>query len=176
MGRSSDPTPALVLAAADLEDELRRCEEAAAEAARIRLNSEKHLEKAARALKSAAEHRDALGGKVNALLAAINAARDRAEAAAARMEARAGEIRERLERLQSFKTRAGEIASAVRDVTAFAPQAQTPAEILERLAPLDGRIAAAQQDAKTEDFEDVAHDMAALRELLAGLRRKLEGR
>ena len=176
MARAAQPLPALVAAAQDLEDDLRRCEEAAAEAAKIRLNSEKHLARAAKALRTAAEHRDGMGAKVNALLAAITAARGRAEEAAARMEARAGEIRARMERLQAFQTGAGEIAAAVRDLTAFAKQAKGPAEILERLGPVEDRVSAAQQEAKQEDFEDVAHDLASLREMLASMRRKLERR
>lgn len=176
MAKSSAPLPALVAAAQDLEEELRRCEEAAAEAAKIRLNSEKHLARAAKSLKTAAEHREAMGAKVNALLAAITAARGRADEAAARMEARAGEIRVRMERLQGFQARSGEIAAAVRELTAFAKEAKGPKEILERLGPVEERVAASQQEARQEDFEDVAHDLANLRELLASMRRKLEGR
>jgi chromosome segregation ATPase len=168
--------PALVRAAQDLEDELRRCEEAVAEAAKVRLNTDKSLARAARALKAAAEHRDGMGAKLNGLLAAIHAARDRADQAAARMEARAGEIQTRMERLQAFRTRAGEIAAAARDLTEFAKQAKTPQEILERMGAVDGRIAAAQEEARAEDFDDVAHDLAGLREMLATLRRKLEGK
>lgn len=176
MARSSEPLPALVAAAQALEDELRRCEEAAAEAARIRLNSEKNLSRIARSLKTAAEHRDALGGKVNGLLAAIQSARGRAEEAAALMGARAAEIQARMERLKAFQERSGEIAAAARDLTAFAKQAKGPKEILERLGPVEDRIARAQQEAREEEFEDVAHDLAGLKELLASMRRKLEGR
>lgn len=176
MARSSEPVPALVAAAQQLEDELRRCEEAAAEAAKVRLTSEKHLSRAAQKLKTAAEHRDGMGPKVNALLAAIHAARGRAEEAAARMEARAGEIQARMERLKSFQGSAGEIAAAVRDLTAFAKQAQGPNEILERMGPVEERVARAQQEAKDEDFEDVAHDLANMKELLASMRRKLGGK
>ena len=176
MAKSSAPLPALVAAAQNLEEELRRCEEAAAEAAKIRLNSEKHLARAAKALKAASEHREGMGAKVNALLAAITAARGRADEAAARMEARAGEIRARMDRFQAFQARSGEIAAAVRELTAFAKQAKSPKEILERLAPVEDRVAASQQEAREEDFEDVVHDLAALREMLAAMRRKLGGK
>jgi len=175
MARSSEPLPALVLAAQQLEDELRRCEEAAAEAARIRLNSEKHFEKAARALKTADEHREGLGPKLNALLAAIHGARERAEAAAARMEARAGEIQARMERLKAFQAKAGEIAAAVREATVSAKEAKSARDLLDRLLPLEERIAAAQQEARADEFDDVAHDLAALKEMIASMRRKLEG-
>jgi chromosome segregation ATPase len=176
VAKSSEPTPALVLAAQKLEDELRRCEEAAAEAARIRLNSEKHFERAARSLKTAEEHRQGLGPKLNELLAAIHGARERAEAAAARMEARAGEIRTRMERLQAFQAKAGEIAAAVREAAESAKEAKSARELLDRLAPIEERIAASQQEARAEEFDDVAHDLAALKEMIAGMRRKLEGK
>ena len=176
MAHPSEAPSALVLAAQELEDELRRCEEAAAEAAKLRLNTEKNIGRAARALKTAAEHRDGMSAKLNGLLAAIQAARGRAEAAAARMEARAAEIQARVARLQSLQARAGEIAAAVRELTEFAKQAKSPAEILERLGPVDERIVVAQQEARSDDFDDVAHDIAGLRELLAAMRRKLEGK
>ena len=68
MPRSPQPLPALVLAAQELEAELKRCEEAVADAAETRLNSEKHLARAGRALQAAAEHREGMGAKVEALL------------------------------------------------------------------------------------------------------------
>jgi hypothetical protein len=117
-----------------------------------------------------------MGPKVNALLAAITAARGRAEEAAARMETRAAEIQARMARLQSFQGSAGEIAAAVRDLTAFAQQAKGPKEILDRMGPVEERISKAQQEARDEDFEDVAHDLANMKELLASMRRKLGGK
>lgn len=176
MAKSSEPIPALVLAAQELEDELRRCEDAAAEAAKIRLNSEKHLTRAARTLKTAGEHREALGARVAALLAAINAARERADGAAARMEARAGEINARAGKFRALQATADGIAAAAREATESAKQAGSPKEILDLLGPLEERVGKAQQDARADDFEDVVHDLAALKETLAGLRRKLEGR
>ena len=92
MARAAEPPPALVLAAQELEDELRRCEEAVADAARLRLNTDKNIARAARALKTASEHREAMGAKVNALLAAIKDAGGRADTAASRMESRAADI------------------------------------------------------------------------------------
>jgi chromosome segregation ATPase len=176
VAKASEPTPALVLAAQQLEDELRRCEEAVADAARLRLNTDKNIARAARALKTAAEHRDLLGAKVNGLLAAINDARGRADQAAARMESRAAEIQARMEALQAYRGRAGEIAAAARDLSEFAKQAKTPQEILERMGAVDERIGKIQQEARDSDFDDVAHEVAGLREMLATMRRKLEGR
>jgi chromosome segregation ATPase len=174
MARVPEPLPALVLAAQELEDEIRRCEESVAEAAKMRLNSEKNLGRAARALQAATEHRDRMGEKVNALLAAINAARGRAETAAARMETRAGEIQARMERLKSLQARVNDIADAVRDVTAAAKQAATARDILMHLGPVEARVAQTHQEARADEFDDVAADIDALRQMLASLRKKIE--
>ena len=92
-----------MLAARELEDELRRCEKAVAEAVRLQLHSEKNIGRAARELRTASAHRDSLGGKVNAQLAAINAARGRAEDAASRMEARENEFDDVTGDIASFR-------------------------------------------------------------------------
>lgn len=170
-----DPAPDLVRAAQELEHELRLCEEAVVEACKARLNTEKNIGRAARALQKANDHREQTAVKVNALLAAIQAAHGRAEATAAKMAARASEIQARLQQYETFQARAGEIAGAVRDLTESAKQAKQPGEILELLGRVEERVAGAQQEARAEDFDDVAHDIAGLREMLASMRRKLGG-
>jgi len=170
-----EPAPNLVRAAQDLEHELRQCEEAVAEACKVRLNTEKNIGRAARALQKANDHREQTGVRVNALLGAIQAAHGRAEATAARMAARASEIQARLQQYEAFQARAGEIASAVRDLTESAKQASQPRDILELLGRVEERVAAAQQEARAEEFDDVAHDIAGLREMLASMRRTLGG-
>ena len=114
VANAPEPPSPLVRAAQELEDELRRCEDAVADAAKARLNTEKSIGRAARALKTAAGHREQMGAKVNALVAAIQEARGRADAAAARMEARAGEIQARMERLNALQARVYEGAEPVR--------------------------------------------------------------
>jgi len=174
MARSSEPPPALVLAAQQLEDELRRCEEAVAEATKARLNTEKNITRAARALKAAAEHREQIGAKVNALLAAIKDAGARADAAASRMEARAADIRARMDRLHALQSSTGEIVAAVREAGESAKQAKTAAELVDRLGPVEQRIDQVLQEVRADEFDDVAHDLAALKEMVAAMRRKLQ--
>ena len=175
MAKASEPTSALVRAAQELETELSRCEEAAAEAAKIRLSTEKNIGRAARALQKANDHREQTGARVVALQTAILAAHGRAEAATTRMAARATEIQARLAQLQATQARSEEIAAAVREVSESTKGATDRKAILDRLAPLEDRIAAAQNEARQEDFDDVAHEMAGLREMIASLRRKLGG-
>jgi hypothetical protein len=165
-----------VRAAQELDDELRHCEEAVTEASRLRLNTEKNIGRAARALQKASDHRETTGAKVNALLGAIQAAHARAEAAASGMEARATELQARLEQFLAFQARAAEIALAVRELTEFAKEARHPREIIERLGSVEDRVAGVQKEARAEDFDDVAHEISGLREMLASMRRTLEGR
>jgi len=169
-----DPVPGLVRAAQDLEDELRHCEDAVAEASKIRLNTEKNIGRSARALQKADEHRLQTAVRASALQGAILAAHSRAEAATARMAARANELQARLEQLQAIQARADGIAAAAREVTEFAKGAKDPRELLERLVPVEEKIDAVQKEAHQEDFDDVAHELANLREMIASLRRKLE--
>lgn len=171
---SPDPEPGLVRAAQELENEIRQCEDAVAESSKIRLNTEKNIGRAARALQKADEHRNQTAGRVGALQSAILATHARAEAATLRMATRAGELQARLERLQALQARSDEIALAVREVTESTKSSKERREILDRLVPVEDRVAAAQQEARQEDFDDIAHDMANLREMLATLRRKLE--
>lgn len=170
-----NPEPPLVLAAQELENELRHCEEAVAEAGKIRLNSEKNIGRAARALQKANEHRDQTAARVTALMQAIQGAAGRSEAATTQMAARAGELQARLEKLHALQGRGNEIALAVREVTDFAKGSQNPKDVVERLAAVEARVAAVQADARTEDFDDVAHEMAGLKDVIAALRRKLGG-
>ena len=171
--RPEDRSP-LVLAAQALEDELAQCEKAAEEASRLRLNSEKNIGRAAQALTAAAEARDRIGGKVGALLAEINNARGRMEALVGRMGTRAGEIQARVAKLETHRVSTAEIGGALRELTEFAKQTRDAPGILERLAPVEARVSKAFEDARADDFDDVARDIAAMRDILAAMRRKLQ--
>src|SRR5690242_11297737 len=89
-------------AALALDHELRRFEDLSAQAARIRLNTEKNVERATDALTRAAESQDRISARVQQLVAAVAAARQKQEADAAALVARAQQIAER-------RTRFGEV-------------------------------------------------------------------
>lgn len=167
------PSP-LVLAAQELEDELRRCEQVVEEASKLRLNSEKNIGRAAQALKTASDARERMAGQVNGLLAAINVAHGRMQDVAARMEARAVEIQSRLARMETLRAGTEEVGASLRELSEFARGTKDARQILERLAPVEERVAKAFEEARSEGFEDVAHDIAGMREMLATMRRKLQ--
>jgi chromosome segregation ATPase len=174
MARASEPPSPLVLAAQELEDELRRCEKAVEEASRLRLNSEKNIGRAANALKTASADRERMAGKVQALLAAINAANGRMQDVAARMEARAVEIQSRMARLEALHAGTADIGAAVRELTEFAKGVKDARQLLERMAPVEERVGRAFEEARADGFEDVARDVAGMRDLLASMRKKLQ--
>ena len=174
MAKSAEPLSPLVLAAQALEDELRHCEKAVDEASRLRLNSEKNIGRAANALKTAAEDRERMGPKVNALLTAINAGRGRMEDIAKRMEARAVEIQARMVRLEALQQNTAGIGAAVKDVAEFARETRDAKRILERLDPIEARVGQAFEEARADEFEDVARDIAGMRDMLASMRKKLQ--
>lgn len=174
MARASEPPSPLVLAAQELEDELRRCEKAVEEASRSRLNSEKNIVRAAQALKTASEDRERMAGRLNALLAAINGAHGRMQEAAGRMEARAVEIQARVARLEALQAGTAGMGTSLRELSDFAKGSQDPRQILERMAPVEERVGKAFDEARAEGFEDVARDVAAMRDMLAAMRKKLQ--
>jgi chromosome segregation ATPase len=174
VARAQDPIAPLVLAAQELEDDIRRCEKAVEEASKLRLNSEKNIARAAQALKTASEDRERMAGKVNGLLAAINAAHARMQDAASRMEARALEIQARVARLETLQTGTAEIGTSLRELTELAKGLSDPKRILELMAPVEERVGKAFDEARAEGFEDIAHDIAGMREMLGSLRKKLQ--
>ena len=174
MARASEPPSPLVLAAQELEDEIRRCEKAVDEASRLRLNSEKNLGRAAHALQEASEDRERMAGKVNALLVAINAAHARMGEVAVRMEARAVEIQARMARLETLQAGTAEISVSVREATEAAKGVKDARQILALLDPIEERVGKAFEEARADGFEDVARDIAGMRDMLASMRKKLQ--
>lgn len=171
--RTDPPSSAIVVAAQELETEMKRCEEALADGDKLRLTSGKNVGRAARAIQTAADCHAGLGARVGALLEAINGVRERADRAAARMETRATEIRARQARLKVLQDRTGEIALAVREVTESARSGR-PADILARLVPIEESVARLLEESRGEGFEDVTHDIDALRQMLEAVHGKLD--
>src|SRR5258708_36587935 len=82
MTKSGKPSE-LAEAALALDQELRRFEELAEQAGRVKLSSEKNLERATDALARAAQSQDRIQAQVQKLVAAVAAARQRQGAGAA---------------------------------------------------------------------------------------------
>src|SRR3954463_1785447 len=75
-----------------LDHELNRVEDLSAQAARVKLNSEKNLERATEALTRAAESQDRINAQVQKLVGAVQTARAKQETDAASRVPRAQQI------------------------------------------------------------------------------------
>ena len=96
------------------------------------------------------------------------------EEVAARMSTRAAEIQARMGRLETLHASSVDIGGSVREMTEFAKQSKDARQILERLDPVEARVGKAFEEARAEGFEDVAHDIAGMRDMLSVLRKKLQ--
>jgi len=161
-------------AALALDRELRRFEELAAQAAKVKLNSEKSLERATDALTRAAESQDRIHANVQQLVAAVAAARQRQETEAAALMARAEQISARrkefaelLQRMAGLGEMARAIQNALREGPSGLEDVQGP---MQRIAD---EAAAIAHDAQEKDMEDVARQADVLRQQVLAARNKV---
>src|SRR5438045_4161482 len=106
-------------AAMALDHEMRRFEELAAQARRIRLNTEKNVERATEALSRAAESQDRINAVVQRLVRAVGEARQTQEADAKALMDRAHEIADRRKQFGEVLQRMaglGQMAKEVQDL------------------------------------------------------------
>jgi len=186
----------LVEAAAALEHELQRFENAVETARQSRLMSGRALQRSATALQDAAQSEARIGAARQGLLAAITLARERQVAAAARLvergeeiKARAGILQDLLERRDALGVVGAEINATLQNPTTDgdAPSnGGAEPEALSESAPEDpistalarmGQAAddakALAQSAKQADFPDIAQEADSLRQQILAARNKL---
>lgn len=176
MNKPDKPVSDLSAAAVALDQELQKFEELSAAAARIKLNSEKNLERATDALTRAAESQDRIGGHVRALVGAVAAARERQEYDAEVLMARAHEIAARRTRYAELVQKMGALGGEAREVHALLQQERSKETIDAVNARLGGVFDKADELAKLaegEDMEDLARQADSLRQQLQSARNKL---
>lgn len=187
MPKSENESP-LIDAATQLDVELRRFEDLSMQIKKLPLNSEKNLERAAKALQEVADSDERLGEQVRALVQAVSHVRERQQSHATIVQERALELQARTEvyqeLLKHFGTlgqEAGNINTMVQDI-AGQPRA-TPderAKVIERLVEAQEKMtivadgAKALTDAATaRDFQDLARSADNLRQSLLAARNKI---
>ena len=157
-----------------LDRELRRFEDLADQAARMKLNSEKGLERATEALTRAAESQERIQCHVQRLVAAMGVAREKQESDARALMARAEEIANRrkefaevLQRMAALGKMAKEVQDALQagsvDLTAVQDRMQ-------RIADEAGGILQAAQE---KEMEDVARQAEVLQKQVLSARNKV---
>lgn len=161
-------------AALALDHELHRFEELSAQAARVKLNTEKNLERATEALTRAAESQDRINAQVQKLVGAVQAARQKQEADAAALVARAQEIAGRRAQFAQVLQRMGGLGQMAKEVQELlreaAPRLDEVQERMQRVADDAAEIATAAQD---QEMEDIARQAEVLRQQVLAARNKV---
>src|SRR4051812_41390815 len=160
---NSERQTGLAEAALALDQELRRYEDLAEQAARLKLNTEKNLERATEALTRAAESQDRINGHVQRLVAAVGGAREKQESDARALMARAEEIAARrkefaevLERMAGL----GGMAKEVQEALKTGPGAM--GQVLERMQQIADEAGEILRTAQAKEMEDVARQAEVL--------------
>jgi hypothetical protein len=173
-----EPTQ-LVAAAIALDEELESFEQLAREVAKLPLESQRGLERAAEVLRLAASADERLTERVGGLVAAIAEMRRRREAGAKTVQERATEIEARshmfarlLETYRGIGSTAAELTQRLQGVVAAAPAEREAAlaDARHRVAELVARAQELMKAADEAGFADVTRQAdGLLQQLLAGL-------
>ena len=161
-------------AALALDRELRRFEDLAEQARRVKLNTEKALERATEALTRAAESQDRIHAHVQKLVAAVGVARQKQESDARALMARAEEIAARrkefadvLERMGRLGEMAKEVQVALRSGPASFEQVESR---MQGIADEAGKILLT---AREKEMEDVARQAEVLQQQVLAAKNKV---
>ncbi|MGZ3424733.1 MAG: hypothetical protein ACXWUG_20610 [Polyangiales bacterium] len=184
-GQNSREPTLLTEAAAALEAELRRFEELSAQAKKIPLDSEKNLQRAAKALQEAANCQEQTANLVRALVETIGGARDRQQETANGLLARAEELKSQSDTLQELLARfrtLGEDARAIQQLVATANEQgkddmnaalATLEEVKTRMESIASRATELANDAKDKGIVDIQREADSLRQQILSAKNKL---
>jgi chromosome segregation ATPase len=182
-------TSELLEAAEAFDDELARFGRLVEAARTGPLNSQKHLQRAARAFEEIAESEKRLGETAQSLVAALQSARQRQEVQALALQGRAQEIEARttvaadlLVRYGAVGQKAGELNAIVLEIAAKKTNgsSEPDATIVASLAELRGKMgevadgaAGLVAAAREADFEDIARQADSLRQQIVSVGQKV---
>jgi chromosome segregation ATPase len=182
-------TSELLEAAEAFDDELARFGRLVEAARTGPLNSQKHLQRAARAFEEIAESEKRLGETAQSLVAALQSARQRQEVQALALQGRAQEIEARttvaadlLQRYGAVGQKAGELNAIVLEIAAKKTNgsSEPDATIVASLAELRGKMgevadgaAGLVAAAREADFDDIARQADSLRQQIVSVGQKV---
>jgi chromosome segregation ATPase len=161
-------------AAMALDHELRRFEDLAGQAAKIKLNTEKNLERATEALSRAAESQDRINTQVQKLVAAVSHARQKQESDAAALMARAQEIAARRAQFAQVLQRMGGLGQMAKEVQELLREGNPKLdEVLARMQKVADDAADIGKSAQDQEMEDLARQAEVLRQQVLAARNKV---
>jgi hypothetical protein len=167
-------TSALAEAAITLDHELRRYEELSETAVKMKLNTEKNLERATDALARAAESQDRIHAHVQQLVSAVAAARQKQESDAQMLIARAHEIAARRKDFADLLQRMGNLGQMAREIQELL-KGGAPAfdEVDQRMEAVANGAAEIEQAAAEKQMEDLQRQAESLRAQVLSARNKI---
>jgi hypothetical protein len=160
-------------AAAALEAELRRFDQIADLLSRLKLDSEKNLDRATRAAQDAAQCEERVAAAVGDLVAAVSRARERQEGEAKAVAERVREVGARRSELDTIVGRFTKLATETSAISALLKEERNLAEAAERMEKLAGAAKALRDDAEAREFPDPAQKAESLRQQMLSARNKL---
>lgn len=161
-------------AALALDQELKRFEELSTQAARVKLNTEKNLERATEALTRAAESQDRINAQVQKLVAAVQGARQKQESDAAALMARAEQIANRRAQYAQVLQRMGGLGQLAREVQELLKEGTARLdEVQERMQKVADDAAEIARTAQDQDMEDLVRQAEVLRQQVLAARNKV---
>jgi predicted nucleic acid-binding protein len=182
-------TSELMEAATAFDDELARFGRLVEAARTGPLNSQKHLQRAARAFEQLAESEQRLGVAAQTLVGALQTARQRQEAQAQAIQGRAREIEARttvaaelLQRYGAVGQKAGELNALVLEIAAKKTNGSSEpddavvaslAKLRERMGEVADIAGGLVASAREADFEDIARQADSLRQQIASVGQKV---
>jgi ABC-type transporter Mla subunit MlaD len=173
VARAEKPSE-LAEAAFALDHELRRFEELAEQASRVKLNTEKSLERATDALTRAAESQDRINAQVQKLVAAVATARQKQESDAAALVERAHEIAARRKEFAVLLQRMGALGTAAREMQDLLRAGPSKIdEVQSRMQQVAEEAADISKAAGEKDMEDLARQADVLRQQVLAAKNKV---
>ncbi|MFZ5480122.1 MAG: hypothetical protein ACOZNI_25385 [Myxococcota bacterium] len=166
----------LALAASSLEAELGAFEDAVAEAARVKLDTRKNLERCARDVQRASDLYMSVTQRVATLAKELTTAQERALGAVTRLkdvgDALGGRQSAYVERMAAYETLTGD-ASAIGELVEQGPEVLD--QLRERLYALAARAKEMADAARAAGFRDLAEESTGRHQQLVALANKLGG-
>ncbi|TMA31336.1 MAG: hypothetical protein E6J88_04195 [Deltaproteobacteria bacterium] len=170
----ADKPSELAEAALALDHELRRFEDLAAQAAHVKLNSEKSLERATDDLTRAAESQDRINAHVQKLVQAVAQARQKQESDAAALMARAQEIAGRRKQFAELLQRMGGLGQMAKEVQELLKSGPGNLdEVQQRMQKVADDAAEIGQAAQSHEMEDLARQAETVRQQVLSAKNKV---
>jgi chromosome segregation ATPase len=173
-------TSELVVAAQAIETETRRLEDLAYALEKTKLQSEKHIHRAARDLQEALQQQEQLASSLRLLGQAMANMQERQQAAVAALSTRASHIQERRSRLSELMlryaalgTKAAELLQTISATLDASDKDAAVASALQNIAPIIDEATSLSKTARDEDFTEVAHEADVLKQKFQAIKNQL---